>query len=273
MTAPIGVVGFLTDFGSRDPYVGIIRGLVEKLTRGKVKLVDISHDVEPFSVLAGAYVLYTSYRWFPRGTVFLVVVDPGVGTERKPVAIKTKNYYFVGPDNGVLYPAASEDDIIDIRVLDNPAFHVKPVSMSFHGRDIFAPAAAHLALGVPFESLGSRYPSEKLARLTLRQPCGCVEDGVEAQVVYVDRFGNVALGLETSCYKSLCRRGAVRVEAGKRKTIARCLPVFSHAERGELVFYINSLGFPELAVNLGNAATELGTNVGDKIVLKPAQGR
>jgi len=270
MTAPAGVVGFLTDFGSRDPYVGIIRGLVERLTLGRVKLIDMSHDVEPFSVLAGAYVLYTSYRWFPEGTVFLVVVDPGVGTERKPVAIRTRRYFFVGPDNGVLYPAAEEDGILEARVLDNSALHVKPVSMSFHGRDIFAPAAAHIAMGGVFEALGSSYPPERLQRLSLRENCDSPEEGVEATVVYIDRFGNVALGLEKTCYEGLCRRGRVTVEAHDRRLEARCLPVFSHAERGELVFYINSLGFPELAVNLGSAAETLGARTGDRLVLRPA---
>jgi len=270
VAAPRGIVAFMTDFGSRDPYVGIIRGLVERLTGGRVRLIDLTHEVDAFSVTAGAYVLYTSYRWFPRGTVFLAVVDPGVGTGRKPVAVKTRNYYFVGPDNGLLYPAAEEDGVEEVRVLDNPALHVHPVSASFHGRDVFAPAAAHLAAGVPFEALGAPYPPERLQRLRLRRPCPpSVEDGVETEVVYVDRFGNAALGLERGCYTSLCRRGRVEVKAGGAGHAARCLPVFSHAERGELVFYMNSLGFPELAVNLGSAAEQLRLRVGDRVALRP----
>ncbi len=264
------MIGFITDFGLRDPYVGIVRGVVESLTGGRVRLIDISHDVEAFNVVAGAYVLYTSYRWFPEGTVFLVVVDPGVGTSRRAVALRTRRYFFIGPDNGVLYPAASEDGIQEARVLDNPAFHLKKVSMSFHGRDIFAPAAAMLALGVPFSSLGSPMDPRGLVRLELRKPCPSIpEDGVEARVVYIDRFGNAALGLTESCYKSLCRRGRVEVHGGKNRVEARCLPVFSHAEKGELVFYMNSLGFPELAVNLGSAASLLGLSTGDRVVVKP----
>jgi S-adenosylmethionine hydrolase len=215
-------------------------------------------------------VLYTSYRYFPRGTVFLAVVDPGVGTERKPVAIETRNYYFVGPDNGLLYPAASEDGILRVHAIDNEAVYRKPVSMSFHGRDIFAPAATLLAMGVRVAALGSPMDPGELVKLELRRSCKAEAwESIEAQVVYIDRFGNAALGLDKSCYQQLCRRGRVAVEAGKKRVEARCLPVFSHADRGELVFYINSLGFPELAVNLGSAARLLGLEPGALVKLVP----
>ncbi|KSW12117.1 hypothetical protein CF15_04940 [Pyrodictium occultum] len=267
-----GLVAFMTDFGLSDPYVGIVKAVIERLGAGRVRVVDITHEVEAFSILAGAYVLYTSYRYFPPGTVFLAVVDPGVGTERKPVAIETRSYYFIGPDNGLLYPAASEDGIVRVHMISNEAVYIKPVSRSFHGRDIFAPAAAHLALGGGIEALGEPLDPGSLRRLSLRRSCRGDEEEVEAMVVYIDRFGNAALGLTEECLNMLCRHGEVEVEArGRRK--ARCLPVFSQAEPGELVFYMNSLGFPELAVNLGNAARELGLAPGSSLGLRPAGPR
>jgi len=269
LARPRGLVVYMSDFGWSDPYAGIVRGVVETLSGGRVKLIDLTHDVPSFSVLAGAYVLYTSYRWFPEGTVFLAVVDPGVGTERKPVAIETRRYFFVGPDNGLLYPAAAEDGIVRVHAIDSPAVHLKPVSMGFHGRDIFAPAAALLALGTPIEAMGTALDPAGLQRLSLRRPCEAQR--VEAQVVYIDHFGNTALGLEPGCVEKLCSAsGRIVAAAGHGRWEARCRSVFSHGEPGELVFYLNSLGFPELAVNLGSAAKELGLEVGDMVILEPA---
>ena len=262
------VVAFLSDFGWRDPYAGIVRGVIEKIGGGNVKVIDITHDVPSFSIVAGAYILYASYRYFPEGTVFLAVIDPGVGTERKPIAIRTRRYFFVGPDNGLLYPAASEDGIVEVRVISNESVYLKPVSTSFHGRDIFAPAAALLALGKPIETLGGPMPPSRLVRLKLKSACNS-RDRVEAKVVYVDVFGNVALGLEKECVSMLCgNRERVTVRTEKGVFEARCLPVFSMAKPGEMVFYDNSLGFPELAVNLESAAQKLGVKVGDKILIE-----
>lgn len=267
------LIAFMTDFGWRDPYVGIVKAVIERIGGGRVRVADLTHDVPAFSVVAGAYVLYTSYKYFPRGTVFLVVVDPGVGTERKPVAIATRNYYFVGPDNGVLYPAASSDGIERVHVIENKAVFLKPVSRSFHGRDVFAPAATLLALGTPITSLGREIPGDKLVKLSLRKPCRGEE--VEAEAVYIDHFGNVALGLEEECVEKLCSQGDNRVEVATNAGLfeAKCLPVFSAASPGELVFYTNSLGFPELAVNLGSAAEKLGVGIGDKLVIRPKTGK
>lgn len=261
------LIVFMSDFGWSDPYVGIVKGVIEKISRGRVRVVDLTHDIPAFNIIAAAYVLYTSYRYFPRRSVFLVVVDPGVGTEREPVAIETKNYFFVGPNNGVLFPAASSDGIVEVRSIDNEAFFVKPVSRSFHGRDIFAPIAAVLALGVPFETTGELMPLNKLKKVKLIEKCH--RDYVEASVVYIDHFGNVALGLEANCREELCKGvESIYVETNNVVVEAKCLPVFSHASRGELVFYVNSLGFPELAVNQGSAADTLGVNIGDTVLLK-----
>jgi S-adenosylmethionine hydrolase len=266
VSPPSGVVVYMSDFGWSDPYAGIVRGVIDRLSDGRVKVIDLTHDIESFNILAGAYVLYTSYRYFRRGSTFLVVIDPGVGTRRRPVVIVTRNYYFVGPDNGVMYPAAYDDGIEAVYVISNEAVYLKPVSMSFHGRDIFAPAATLIALGVNPASLGDRIRAEDLVKLKLRESCRA--GPVKAKVVYVDRFGNVALGLEKDCVEKLCSKSSlVKVITPSGTFAAKCYPVFSHARPGELVFYLNSLGFPELAVNLGSAASRLGVRVGDEVLL------
>ena len=267
---PSGVVAYMSDFGWNDPYAGIVRGIVDKLSGGRVKLIDLTHDIPAFNILAGAYVLYTSYRYFRHGTVFLVVVDPGVGTRRRAVAIVTRHYYFVGPDNGVLYPAAAEDGIEAVYNITNEDIYLKPVSMGFHGRDIFAPAATLLALGVNPLTFGDPIDPDDLVKLTLRGKCD--EGTVTAKAVYIDHFGNVALGLESTCVDKLCAGGSVQVVAPAGTFTARCLPVFSHGKPGELVFYLNSLGFPELAVNLGSAAERLAVRVGDEVTLAASKG-
>jgi len=265
------LVALLTDYGWEDPYAGIVKGVVEKAGGGEVRVVDITHGVKPFSVLAGAYVLYASYKYFPEGTVFLAVVDPGVGTGRRSVAIKTTRYFFVGPDNGLLHPAASEDGIEEVRILTNRALMLERVSRSFHGRDIFAPVAAFLARGGDFAEVGELVDASSLVELRLKEPCRPLATEVEARVVYVDSFGNAALGLELECLDELCKeRGKVLVEAPAGEFAASCSPVFSLAKPGDLVFYENSAGFPELAVNLGSAAKLLKVDVGDVVVVKKA---
>ena len=261
----------MSDFGVSDPYVGIVHGVLERVGLGRLRVVDLTHEIRAFSIVSGAYVLYTSYRWFPPGTVFLAVVDPGVGTERRALAVETSRYYLVGPDNGLLWPVIEEDGAERVHVIANEDLFIKPVSKSFHGRDIFAPVAAHLALGGPVEAVGPRAPVETLKRLRLVEPCPPPgEETVEALVVHVDRFGNAALGIEARCLARLCVEGRARVQPPRGPELeARCLPVFSRARPGELVLYRNSLGFPELAVNLGSAAERLSVEPGARVKLRP----
>ncbi len=263
----MGLVAFMSDFGLRDPYVGVVHAVVEKLGEGKVKIVDVSHEVPAFSITAGAYILYTSYKWFPRDTVFLVVVDPTVGSERRPVAVRTRNYYFVGPDNGVLWQAMSEDGVVEARLIENEDLFLKPVSKSFHGRDIFAPVAVHLARGGGLEEVGRRIEARSLVEHRIIDECSG-SSRLEARVVYIDRFGNAALSLKgRSCWEKVCSRGRVLVRTHGLEVEALCKEVFSLAKPGELVLYVNSFGFLELAVNLGSAARELGLEIGSKTVI------
>ncbi len=256
------LVAILTDFGVRDYYVGAMKGVIKTLCPG-AELVDISHEVEKWSVLDASYVLSCCYDDFPPETVFLVVVDPGVGTSRRAVAVKTRRYYMVGPDNGVLYPAAVSDTPFEAREIVNPAFKWWKESSTFHGRNLFAPAAARLACGASFTAVGPR-----VDLLELEEARAVVSRGVvEGTVVHVDWFGNVATNIGE---KELGELGVgfgdkIRVEWGGGTAVLPLAPSFGYVEPGAALAEINSCGRLEIAVNRGNASERLGLKVGDKI--------
>ena len=267
-----GIVGLITDFGW-GPYAGIIASVASCLGATPIH---IDHSVPAFSVEAGAYVALASYRWLPRGSGLSVVIDPGVGGPRRALALVTRNYYMVGPDNGVLYPAASEDGILDAYELDpemvgetlrrrgkcRGALEWR-LSSTFHGRDLFTPAAALLALGVDPESLGRRIDPNVISKLEL-DGYERGEGWIEARVVYIDRFGNIALSVRA---EEPPVKGRVLIEASGSRAEGVVGRTFQDAPVGGFVVYINSFGFLEVAVNQGNAAKALHVSIGDKLRL------
>jgi S-adenosylmethionine hydrolase len=264
-----GVVALLTDFGSVDPYVAAMKGVILS-TCPRVTVVDITHEVPSFDVEYGALTLLLAYRYFPPGTVFIGVVDPGVGSSRRPIAVVSRNYYFVGPDNGLLVPAAIDDGAEYAVVLDREEFYRKPTSASFHGRDIFAPIAARIACGEPVESLGSRVDPSTLVAPGISFGHRMVGGCVELTVVHVDRFGNVILSDRFENVRrvlNLSLRGRVEVRTKERSATATVEKVFSLAPPGALVLYENSFGYAELAVNRGSAGGFLQVSRGDKVLL------
>jgi len=181
------IVTFTTDFGMRDAYVASMKGVVLGLAPG-ARLVDVTHDIEPGDTLGAALVVEEARRWFPAGTVHVVVVDPGVGTERRALAVRARGQTFVGPDNGVLDPVRTEDMAARVRSLESPRFRLPSVSATFHGRDVFAPAAAHLAAGRRFEGVGPPVtdPVALEGFRTVRRG-----GSLTGSVLRVDRFGNL----------------------------------------------------------------------------------
>lgn len=232
-------------------------------------MVDLAHDIPSFSIHAGAYILYSSLRLFKRGTVFLVVVDPGVGSNREPIAVQTRNYFFVGPNNGVLWPVIERDGFVKAVILDNDRFWLKPTSYTFHGRDIFAPAATMLALGVDIESLGSPLSIDRLVQLDIRRVRE-VDDGYCLDVIHIDKFGNVALSAtrEDTILENVCVDGHTIICIRNDCIRAKCVKTFSEAKPGELTVYYNSFDFVELAVYMGSAAEKLSITGGDEICMK-----
>jgi S-adenosylmethionine hydrolase len=239
------VITLLTDFGIRDSYVGEIRGRLLTLAPGAM-LADITHDIAPADVPAGAYVLDRSWRAFPTGTIHLAVVDPGVGSERRGLALRAGGHFFVGPDNGLFTGLADSAD--GGVALPAPA----GAAATFHGRDVFAPAAAALATGVSLDALGAALHGD-LVRLRRPQPVG---DGASliGEVVYIDRFGTLVTNLAAAS-------GPIEV-AGTAVPLRR---TFSDVASGELVAMPGSGGTIEIALRDGSATEQLGVSVGCRV--------
>jgi hypothetical protein len=189
-------IAILTDFGLKDNFVGVMKAVILKINP-KVNLVDITHEISPQNIKEAAFLLLKSYSYFPKGSVFLVVVDPGVGSKRRPIAIKTKNYYFVGPDNGILSLAAINDGVKEIVHLKNKRFFLKEVSSTFHGRDIFAPVSAYLSKGVTLAYLGEKI--KEICKLELPS-FKREKDKLVAEIIYIDRFGNLITNISKEVF-------------------------------------------------------------------------
>lgn len=275
------MIALLTDFGLEDIYVGVMKGVILDICP-QARLVDISHAIEPQHVREGAIALHDACLFFPKGTIFLVVIDPGVGSSRRPVAVQAGDYTFVGPDNGVLtYALEKLDASPHIVELTNPEYRLPQVSTTFHGRDIFAPAAAHLANGVPLAHFG---PSlDRLIQLP-RPELNIVGASVTGEITHIDRFGNITTSIGRLRWVQEDRlllepafdpeRSPLMVSAADATVtiggqVIHALRVsYSEALRGDLLALVGSTGHLEVAVNQGSAAGRLEATVGDRVELK-----
>lgn len=244
------MIALLTDFGS-SAYVGAVKGVIYR-HHPEAKVVDVCHDVRPFAVREAAWLLLTTYRYFPEGTVFLAVVDPGVGSSRQPLAVATRNYKFVGPDNGLLFPAAAADGIEQVVALARPP----DAARTFEARDVFAPAAARLDRGADLTSLG--LPARIEHRLLFHRR------DREGEVVYVDRFGNIVTNLppvpDTRWY---------RVTAGSFGADLPYYDTYTLAPPEQPFLVTGSAGTLEVSVRSGSAADVLPLAPGTRISVVP----
>ena len=266
-------VCFLSDFGLGDDFVGLCKGVILRAAPG-VTIVDLTHEVPGFGIEVGAEILAHATRYMPDDAVYLAVVDPGVGTKRRAVALSTEGGgYLVGPDNGLLLPAAdSLGGVAEAVLLTNPAFHVHPVSATFHGRDVFSPAAAHLAAGGALRDLGEAVGPASLARVEL-PGTQRLDGAVAVTVVDVDRYGNARL--------SAAQDGAefgfgalLEVDTGDATDsgmLIRYVETFGSSKAGDLVLVPDSHRRLSLCVNRGNAARALSLRAGDRVLLTPIE--
>lgn len=248
-------VTFLSDFGLQDDFVGTCHGVIKTIAP-EVQIIDVTHGISPQHVLQGAFVLANTTPYMPVG-VHLAVVDPGVGSSRRALALRSGDgRLFVGPDNGLLVPAAEGLGGIDVvHELANADYALDTVSRTFHGRDLFSPAAAHLASGVPIEELGPPLAIDALARLDLPQP-EIGEHRIRATVLYIDRFGNVQLNLTREhLHKADVAPGTViEIELGLDRYFAVAARTFGDARKGDVILYEDSYRNIALAISGGNAA-------------------
>jgi S-adenosylmethionine hydrolase len=260
------IVTFLSDFGLQDDFVGVCHGVMKRIAPG-AEIVDITHGIEPQQVLHGALVLAGTVPYMPAG-VHLAVVDPGVGTGRRPLALRSGDgRLYVGPDNGLLVPSVERQGGIDgAWELENAEYRLQPVSRTFHGRDVFAPAAAHLAGGLDPGELGPALDPSTLVRIKVPTPV--VGSGfLRANVLLVDRFGNVQLNLTTD---DLTRAGIepetrVEIEVGVQRFYACAARTFADVRTGDIVLYEDAYGNVAIAINGGNAAEMLAARPGDSV--------
>jgi S-adenosylmethionine hydrolase len=262
------VITFLTDFGLQDDFVGTCHGVIATIAPD-ARVIDVTHGVRPGHILQGALVLANTLRYMPAG-VHLAVVDPGVGSGRRPLALRDgQGRLHVGPDNGLLLPAADVfGGVAQAHELANADYSLQPVSRTFHGRDLFAPAAAHLAAGVALEELGPQVDPEALVRIEIPQ-AEVGQNRIRATALVVDRFGNVALNLRREQLGDAELGAGTRVELISRgeRFYAVSARTFADAPRGALILYEDSYGSLALAVSRGSAAQLLRLEEGGEIVL------
>jgi S-adenosylmethionine hydrolase len=257
---PTKIITLTTDFGLKDPYAAEMKAAILSLCPNAA-IVDITHEIEKFNVHMGAYILSSAAPSFPKGTIHVAVVDPGVGTKRHPILIQTQQGFFVGPDNGLLILAAEHQGINRIHEITNPKLMLSQVSSTFHGRDVFAPAAAHLANGVHPAEFGPEIceiARPEFAKITRRK------DALVGEVLHVDNFGNIITNIGEK-EMALVRKGVVNVELSNQKLKLKLCKAYGEAPPREPLALIGSHNYLEVAINQGNAAAELKTKPGDKI--------
>ncbi|NPA70426.1 MAG: SAM-dependent chlorinase/fluorinase [Crenarchaeota archaeon] len=258
------VITLLTDFGTRDYFVPSMKGVILSICNN-VHIIDITHEVPPQDVKRGAVILWACYKYFPKDTIHVVVVDPGVGTERKPIIVKSRNYYFIGPDNGVLIPAAEDDGIVKVYEIVVEKVAKRRISKTFHGRDIFAPAAALLASGVDVEEIGR--PLDSYDKSIVIERARKISDNTfEAQVVYIDRFGNVYTSIREEDLKEKPKYIIVRLMSGAELKIP-FVDAYGRVPVGHDLALINSEGFLELSTNHGDFSNKYGVKELDKLII------
>lgn len=263
-------ITFLSDFGLQDDFVGTCHGVMKRISP-EAQIIDITHGIPPQAVLQGALVLANTVGFMPVG-VHLAIVDPGVGGPRRPLALRdAEGRSYVGPDNGLLLPAASRAGIVSAHELANPAYALETISRTFHGRDLFSPAAAHLARGVQIEELGPPVDPEGLIGLDLPEPV--LADGTAvATLLYVDSFGNIALNVTRDDIERIGIVSGTRVElelAGERY-YAIMARTFADARPGDVILYEDSYRNMSVAISRGSAARMLHAAPGQTIRISTA---
>ncbi|MBI1875446.1 MAG: SAM-dependent chlorinase/fluorinase [Acidobacteria bacterium] len=250
------VIALLTDFGLQDHYVGTMKGVILGIC-DEATLVDITHDIPPQDVLSASLELRSSYRFFPAGTVFVVVVDPAVGTARRGIAASAGGYRFVAPDNGVLTGVLA-DRPASVVELTNARYALPDVTRTFEGRDRFAPAAGWLARGTPLEDLGPRV--DDVQRLEIPAP-QVSPHAIAGCILRVDRFGNLITNIDRAALASASLDRGVRLHAGEQR-VDRFVSTYAEVAEGEVCALIGSSGFVEIAANRDSAARRLGLGRG-----------
>ncbi|HEB76166.1 MAG TPA: hypothetical protein ENJ04_07435 [Nitrospirae bacterium] len=255
------VITLTTDFGTRDPFVGQMKGVILN-TNPDVELVDITHDISPHNIREGAVLTGMSYEYFPPRTIHLAVVDPGVGSGRRPIIVATQNHYFVGPDNGLFSMIyMKERDSFRVIHITSDHYFLNKDSTTFHGRDIFAPVAAWLAKGIPVDHFGTLI--EDFMNIHLPEPTAPSRNTIEGEVIYIDRFGNAITNVSSDLLNDAVNGGRMKVVLkGRMVPLRSC---YADVDDKGLYCLINSFGLLEFFICRGSAAESFGIRIGDTV--------
>jgi S-adenosylmethionine hydrolase len=257
------IVTLTTDYGTGDHLVGVLKGVILKINP-EVQIVDITHQVTPFDLLDGALAIASAYAYFPPRTIHVVVVDPGVGTERRPLLVSGQNQYFIAPDNGVLSGIFEKEQNIVVRHLTSEHYFLQPVGKTFHGRDVFAPVAGWLSKNWQPGSMGEEITDFKRFAMPRPKPG---DGGMNGVVMKVDSFGNLLTTFRAEDLPAdALEKGEVKLQLASH-SITKIVATFASGNAGEAVAYIGSGGYLEVGINKGNASKTLGVGRGAPVVL------
>jgi hypothetical protein len=261
-------VTLITDFGTQAEYAGALKGSILS-ANPRCRVVDISHEIPPQDILRASFVLRHSYPYFPDGTVHLTVVDPGVGTERRPLVLRKGRHFFVGPDNGVFTGVLSGPGEAEARAIARGRFSPRPLSATFHGRDLFGPAAGRLSAGLPLREFGPRVADLVRAEEPRAKREG---DRLTGRVLWADPFGNLLTNFDRGEHGALLEAGGWQI-SGKGWRIEALSRTYGEGKRGQPLALFGSSGRLELAINRGRAADVLGLKPGDAVLVRLKNGK
>ncbi|WP_333653641.1 SAM hydrolase/SAM-dependent halogenase family protein [Dissulfurispira sp.] len=253
------IITLTTDFGYKDPFVGEMKGVILSINPS-VTLVDITHGIEPHKIEECAFIIGSSYKYFPSETIHIAVVDPGVGSERRPIIIEADGYYFVGPDNGIFSYVLSFSSNVKVIHITEERYMLSKDSPTFQGRDVFAPVAAWLSKGIALEAFGCTIDDFKRFEVPLPKVEG---DKISGEIIYVDTFGNVITNIRKSDLQGLGEKFSVEIE-GK---VVRTVKNYSQASDNSLYCLINSSGHLEFFVYMDSASRLFDINKGEKVTV------
>jgi len=268
------IICLITDFGSKGQhYIASMKAVILSVNPN-IRIIDLSHNIAPYSIIEASYVLKTTYKYFPEETVFIIVVDPGVGSSREILVLKTlTNYYFIGPNNGI-FSDIFTNSIAECRKIQNDIFFNKPISNTFHGRDIMAPIGAHLLSGIPLQEFGPTFDLNKLQEFKLTYDIDSKNQVIQCSIQYIDSFGNgtTNIPIVNNTIKDsrfILDEGQEIVVKFKGKSYKGFFTShFSSVPIESFLFIVGSTGFLELSINRGNASKKLGFLIGDVLTLR-----
>lgn len=256
------IITLLTDFGTKDSYVASIKGVILSINPHCL-VVDITHQVSPHDIQEGAFILANAYSYFPKGTIHLSVVDPGVGGPRKPILLVTQNYFFIGPDNGLFTFIAQREKVKQVVVLTKQKYFAPKVSKTFHGRDLFAPVAAHLSLGIKPVAFG--HEMNTIIKIGFQKPM-LKEGKLLGEILHIDTFGNLVSNIDKENLFRFTKGQPFVIRAGG-KTISGLKEGYWEGKKGGPIALLGSSGFLEISVREGNAQKMLKLKRGDQIAI------